>query len=146
MWSLIKFGHLTYSQEKLVDFLIQRGVLACTIKCSKCGNDINIDKETLMFRCRKRYYEKNIHKKRVLKQCDFEKSAKSGTWFDRSHLDVATVCRIVACFLMLRHPRQDDTMDETGVSSPTTIVDWFNFCREVIIFLHFFLHTPVFVF
>lgn len=81
MLSFIEFGHLTYSQEKLVDFLIQHGVLACTIKCSKCGNDINIDKETLKFRCRKLYYVKNIHKKRVSKQCDFIKSAKAGTWF-----------------------------------------------------------------
>jgi len=36
---------------------------------------------------------------------------------------------------MLRHPRQDDTQDETGLTS-TTIVDWFNFCREVIIFYY----------
>ena len=52
-----------------MEFLIQHGALACTIKCNKCGNDINIDKKTLMFRCRKRYYVKNIHKKRVFKQC-----------------------------------------------------------------------------
>ncbi|XP_072766269.1 uncharacterized protein [Anoplolepis gracilipes] len=39
----------------------------------------------------------------------------------------------MACFLMLRHPRQNDTQDETGVSQ-TTIVDWFNFCREVCVF------------
>ncbi|XP_024892367.1 uncharacterized protein LOC112467785 [Temnothorax curvispinosus] len=34
---------------------------------------------------------------------------------------------------MIKHPRQDDTQDETGVSS-ATIVDWFNFCREVCVF------------
>ncbi|XP_071572814.1 uncharacterized protein [Temnothorax nylanderi] len=134
MLGLIEFGHLTYSQDKLIDFLIQHGVLTATIKCSECGSDINIDKETLMYRCRKRYYVKNEHKKRVSKQCNFKKSGKAGTWFGKSHLDVATICKLVACFLMLRHPRQDDTQDETGVSSPTTIVDWFNFCREVCVF------------
>ncbi|XP_071578802.1 uncharacterized protein [Temnothorax nylanderi] len=34
---------------------------------------------------------------------------------------------------MFRHPRHDDTMDETGVAS-ATIIDWFNFCRGVCVF------------
>lgn len=125
---------MTFCNEQLIDFLIQHGVLAASIKCSICNNNININKETLMYKCRRRYNVKNVHKKRVSKQCDFIKSAKAGTWFDKSHLDVATICKIVACFLMLKHPRQDETQEETDVSSPTTIVDWFNFCREVIIF------------
>ncbi|XP_024882507.1 uncharacterized protein LOC112461483 [Temnothorax curvispinosus] len=136
MLSLIEFGHLTYCQDKLIEFLIEHGVLMSTIKCNECNRDINIDKETLMYRCRRRYYVKNQHKKRVSKQCNFKKSAKAGTWFEwfgKNHLDVATICKIVACFLMLNYPRQDDTQDETGVSS-ATIVDWFNFCREVCVF------------
>nr|XP_012229903.1 PREDICTED: uncharacterized protein LOC105676515 isoform X1 [Linepithema humile] len=133
MFGLLEFAHLTYSKEKLVDFLIQHGVLASTITCSKCGNILDIDKKTLSYRCKKRYYIKNEHKKRVSKQCDFFKSAKKDTWFDKSNLDVGTVCKIVACFLMLRYPRQDDTQDETGVT-PKTIVDWFGFCREVCVF------------
>ena len=131
---LFEFVRLIHSKEKLVDFLIEHGVLANTITCSKCGNNIDIDKETLWYRCRKRYFVKNIHKKRVSTQCDFKKSVKEGTWFAKSNLDVGTICEIVACFLMLRYPRQDDTQDETGASS-TTIVDWFNFCREVIILI-----------
>ncbi|XP_067213901.1 uncharacterized protein [Linepithema humile] len=134
MLSLLEFAHLTYSKERLVDFLIQHGILACTITCSKCGNNVNIDKETLSYRCRKQYFVKNVHKKRVREQCQFYKSAKCGTWFDKTNLDVGIVCKIVACFLMLQYPRQDDTQDETGVSSPNTIVDWFSFCREVCVF------------
>jgi len=71
---------------------------------------------------------KNAHKKRVSMRCDFKKSAKVGTWFHKSHLDIATICKIVACFLMMRDPRHD-TLDETGVAS-ATIVDWFNFFAE----------------
>ncbi|XP_028046186.2 uncharacterized protein LOC118644227 [Monomorium pharaonis] len=133
MLGLFDFVYLTYDNEKLIDFLIQHHVLTSTITCSECGNDITINKKTLMYRCQKRYYVKNVHKKRVAKQCNFYKSAKVGTWFHKSHLDVATICKIAACFLMLRHPRQDDTQSETGVSS-TTVVDWFNFCREVCVF------------
>jgi len=44
MLGLLEFTHL-YSKERLVDFLIQRDVLACTITCSKCNNN---DKETLL--------------------------------------------------------------------------------------------------
>jgi hypothetical protein len=123
MLSLFEFVNIINSQEKLIDFLIQRGVLKNTITCSKCNNNIDLDKKTLIYRCRKRYTVKNIHKKRVLKQCDYSKSAKYGTWFDKSHLDVDTICKIIACFLMLRHPRQDDTQDETGAAR-ATIVDW----------------------
>jgi len=142
MLSFLEFGVITYSKEKLINFLIEHGVLTHTITCSKCGNDVDINKETLMYRCNKRYITKNVHKKRISAQCNFTISAKHGTWFDKSHLDVGTICRIVACFLMLRHPRQDDTIDETGVS-PTTIVDWFNFCREVIILIFVNNYTSV---
>jgi len=83
---------------------------------------------------------KNEHKKRVSVKCNFKRSVRTGTWFHKSNLDVATICRIIACFLMLRHPRQDDTQDETGLTS-TTIVDWFNFCREVIIFYYILISS-----
>jgi len=132
MLSLIDFSYIIRCKGELVDFLIKHGVLISTITCDKCGNNVNINKETLVFHCNRRYAMINAHKKRVSMKCNFKKSAKIGTWFHKSHLDIATICRIVACFLMLRHPRHDDTLDETGVAS-ATIVDWFNFCREVII-------------
>jgi len=132
MLGLIDFSYIIKCKEELVDFLIKHGVIICTITCGKCRNELNINKETLLFHCNRRYIIKNVHKKRVSVKCDFKKSAKVGTWFHKSHLDIATICKIVACFLMMRHPRHDDTLDETGVAS-ATIVDWFNFCREVII-------------
>ena len=130
MIGLLEFAHIIHSKEKLVDFLIEHHVLASTITCTQCGKNLSIDKETLSYRCNKRYMVKNVHKKRVSTQCNFRKSAKEGTWFGQSNLDVGTVCKIVACFLMLRHPRQDDTQEETGAAW-ATIVDWFNFDREV---------------
>ncbi|KYN02027.1 hypothetical protein ALC62_07140, partial [Cyphomyrmex costatus] len=118
----------------LIEFLIKHKLLAKTIKCKKCGNDINLNTETLMFKCRRRYYIKNDHKKRIVVRCNIDVIAKIGTWFCNSNLDVGTICRLVACFLMLQHPRQDRKQIETGIASPTTIVDWFNFCREVCVF------------
>lgn len=130
MLSLFDFIYLTHSHEGLVNFLIQHGVILETINCEKCDNILHINEDTLIFKCRKRHTVINMHRKRVSKQCSFEKSAKAGTWFDRSNLDVGSICKIVACFLMLRHPRYNDTCEETGVSEPT-VVDWFDFCREV---------------
>jgi len=133
MLGLIDFSYIIRCKEELVDFLIKHGILMSTITCDKCGNDLNINKETLVFHCNRRYTKmKNAHKKRVSIKYDFKKSAKVDTWFHKSRLDIATICKIIACFLMLRHPRHDDMLDETGAAS-STIVDWFNFYREVII-------------
>jgi len=63
MLSLLEFGHLTYDREKLLNFLIKHKVLSDTIKYDKCGNDVKINKETLIYRCGKQYYIKNVHKK-----------------------------------------------------------------------------------
>ncbi|KYN29330.1 hypothetical protein ALC57_01231 [Trachymyrmex cornetzi] len=134
MLGLLEFGHLTFDREKLIDFLIQHGVLVAKIKCSECGDDIYTNKETLMYRCRKRYYVKNKHNKQITKRCEFFKSGRTNTWFRKSHLDVGAICRIVACFLMLQHLRQDRTKIEAGIASSATIVDWFNFYREVCVF------------
>jgi len=133
MLSLIDFSYIIRCREELVDFLIKHGVLISTITCDKCGNVLNINKETLLFHCNRRYTMKNAHKKRVSMKCNFTKSEVLKLVLgSKSHLEIATICKIVVCFLMLRHPRHDDTLDETGVAS-ATIVDWFNFCREVII-------------
>lgn len=140
MLGLLEFGCLSFDNDKLINFLIEHGVLANIIKCSNCSNDVNICKKTLTYRCDKRYYIKDAHKKRISKRCNFYQSARTGTWFSNSNLDVGTICRLVACFLMLQHPRQDRTQVETGIASPTTIVDWFNFCREVIMFHLYFVH------
>ncbi|KYN00044.1 hypothetical protein ALC62_02638 [Cyphomyrmex costatus] len=127
---LFDFIQLVAKKIDLVNFLILRGVLPETINCEKCGNELYIDKETLLFRCRKRYFSSNAKKKRIRKQCDFHKSCKVGSWFSNSNLEIDKICKIVACFLMLRPPRQEFLEEELGVSSHT-VVDWFSFCREV---------------
>jgi len=61
--------HIIRCREELVDFLIKHGVLTFTITCDKCGNDININKKTLVFHCNRRYAMKNVYKKRVFMLC-----------------------------------------------------------------------------
>jgi len=49
MLGFLEFGHLTYEPQKLIDFLIQHNVLKSVIKCSECGNDVHINKKTLIY-------------------------------------------------------------------------------------------------
>jgi len=79
MLELMNFTILISRKEELIDFLIEHGVLASTITCSKCGNNINIDKETLFFRCQRRQMIKNQHKKRVSVKCNYKRSARTGS-------------------------------------------------------------------
>jgi len=116
---LFEFIQLMAKEEQLVDFLIQHGVVPSIINCDKCNNEINIHKETLLFR-----YRKGFLTIEVSKQCD-HKSTKIGTWFGHSNLNIVTICKIVACFLMyvfnLRPPRQEDLEEELGISSATVV-------------------------
>jgi len=49
MLGLMDFTILISRKEELIDFLIEHGVLASTITCSKCGNNINIVKKNIIF-------------------------------------------------------------------------------------------------
>ncbi|EZA58869.1 hypothetical protein X777_00564, partial [Ooceraea biroi] len=99
--------------------------------CPKCNSNLEINTSNLTFRCYKVYYEQNNHKKRVKKQCSFQTSAKCDTWFSKSKLDLETVCRLTAYFIMLRPPRQQFLCEELHLSLHS-VVDWISFCREVI--------------
>lgn len=127
---LHEFLTLIPKRECLVDFLIQFKVLNNNLKCKICDNDINLNKNTLEFRCTKSRYIINSHKKRQKVACGFRESARKNTWFDKSKLSVEDICRFVAYFIMLRPPRQDFLKYELDMSDHT-IVDWQSFCREV---------------
>jgi len=76
MLGLIDFFYIIRCKEELVDFLIKHGILISTITFDKCGNDLNIIKETLVFHCNRRYTIKNAHKKHVSMKCDSKKVLK----------------------------------------------------------------------
>ena len=104
---LHEFLAITHDIEKLIDFLIENNLINNEIYCQKCNNKLQINKSNLLFRCRNVFYEKNVHKKYVKIQCDFKVTAKLDTWFSKSKLNLETICRLTAYFIMLRPPRQD---------------------------------------
>lgn len=127
---LSEFINITYSKNKLIDYLIEHSILSSETNCEQCGSVVNLNKEQCMFTCRKNHFVKNVHKKCVNKRCRFERSAKVGTWFSNSKIDMSIICRIIVYFIMLPPPRVKFLALDTGLPS-TTVIDCINFCREV---------------
>jgi len=105
-------------------------VLPAVTNCNECGSRKDLNKDTLIFTCNKRCFVKNIHKKRISQKCRFQKSAKVGTWFGNSNIDISLLCRLTTYFIMLPPARVQFLILDTGLSK-RTIIDWLNFCREV---------------
>jgi len=135
---LHEFLSMIENKDKLIDFLVDRKVIHGNIECPKCGADVNLNRERMLFMCHSVTYKKCGHKKRRRKWCNFTVSPFHNTWFSQSHLSIQNACRFVAYFLMIRPPRQMFLSDELNIQSHT-VVDWSNFCREVffIIFLYY---------
>lgn len=127
---LHEFLAVTHNREQLINYLIEHNLINSAIQCPKCNNDLKINRSNLLFRCHKVFHEKNKHKKYVKKQCGFKASAKINTWFSKSNLNLETICRMTAYFIMLRPPRQQFLCTELQVSQHS-VVDWLSFCREV---------------
>ncbi|XP_031346116.1 uncharacterized protein LOC116172974 [Photinus pyralis] len=127
--TLLSFSDLCHRERDLISFLQDHLVLPGTVACPKCKKDCYLAREDtrLRFRCQRQV---KVPKTRKTKKCPFSVTAKKGTFFEGSHLDVPTVCRFVACWLMVHYPKKRFIMEELQVSS-RTFVDWSSLCREV---------------
>ncbi|XP_076249183.1 uncharacterized protein LOC143188673 [Calliopsis andreniformis] len=131
--SLRDFEAILQDRNVLIDFLASHGVLRTRVVCKKCGNELLLNYEKLIFSCRKTGYITNAHKKRMKIQCNFYLSVRKDTWFGNSNLKIETACRFIAYFLLMKPPRQQFFKNELNLCDKT-IVDWLNFCREVCIY------------
>uniref|UniRef100_A0A1Y1MZV5 Uncharacterized protein n=1 Tax=Photinus pyralis TaxID=7054 RepID=A0A1Y1MZV5_PHOPY len=127
--TLLSFSDLCYRERDLISFLQDHLVLPGPIACPRCEKDCYLAREDtrLRFRCQRQV---KVPKTRKTKKCSFSVTAKKGTFFEGCHLDVPTVCRFVACWLLVHHPKKRFIMEELQVSS-RTFVDWSSFCREI---------------
>ena len=117
-----------------VDWLRQRGILGnfAGEDCKKCrerekengGNvgQIRLVKDTSyktdgkVWRCNNR-------------KCNAKVSIRRGSWCDGSHLSVEQVLKLT--YLWVWKCSESFVMREVKIGGEHTIVDWFNFCREV---------------
>lgn len=119
----------TLSHELIYDFFVCHGNLRCSMKCPTCNTILTkqLHGKYFVFRCSRMVDKK--HKKR----CKTFVSTFKNTFFAKARLSLATVAKIVLFYLDRPPPRCRYISLQTGVSIKT-LVDYFNFIREVLIF------------
>ena len=92
-------------------------------ECDKCINgtfysvrDTSYSKDGFVWRCKNR-------------KCNNKISIRRGSWFEQSHLTLQQVFKVT--YMWVYKCQQQFVMRECRLSSFATIVDWYNFCREV---------------
>ena len=63
------------------------------------------------------------------KSCGYKINLRYGSWFEGSKLSLPTIVKLT--YYWVYKTRQDTVKRELKISSPNTLVDWFNFAREV---------------
>lgn len=123
--------------EQLLTFFLKHGVLSCHVLCEKCGARLTIsrrDEHLFEYRCQRiirREMGPNRRPRFVSEKCGFRRSAFAGTFFEQSRLGITDIVKLTHIFLSDIRARVSYATEEMRCS-PNTAVDWFSFCREVI--------------
>ncbi|KYN17333.1 hypothetical protein ALC57_10381 [Trachymyrmex cornetzi] len=121
---LHEFIHITYNFDYLWNFLCNKEVRK-EILCPRCKNVLTLTnaRENHIFHCTKHYYKVTRTRKRRKVTCNFKISAFHGTWFEQARLELPTICRFIAYFLMMQPPRHTFLMEDLQLENHT-VVDW----------------------
>ena len=69
--------------------------------------------------------------RRSSKKCNRKISIRKGSWFEGSHLSIDVILKLT--YYWVYNCCNDFVMNELRIGSKHTVVDWFNFAREVCI-------------
>lgn len=129
---LHEYIYLTYNFYSLWNYLCEKKVIRDKVICLKCKKEILLNNvlENHIFHCTQKYYKVIKGRKRKKAMCNFKISAFHGTWFEREHMDLVKICRLIGYFLTMLPPRQKFLVNELKISN-TSVVNWIHFCREV---------------
>lgn len=136
---LYEYLHMTFDFDSLWNFLCEKQVVRREIMCPRCSKllEITNPQENKLMHCTNKYSKVVRRQKRQRVTCNFKISALHGTWFSKIRMDLTVVCRFIGYFLMLRSPRHSFLMNELNINDHHVIVDWTNFCREVMCYTSF---------
>ena len=110
--SLRANGHLACLQ-----WLATKKLVKNTMDCEVCACTLN-------------HYAQGIDKYRWrCNQCNFGKSVRNGSFFDKSHIALHKIVQII--YYWSRHASQLWVREEIELGSKHTTVDWYSFIREV---------------
>jgi transposase-like protein len=121
------YDHLyekTQNQHQLIVWLQQIGLLGdFSGLCSECSlGRLSLNKSSkndlFVYRCTNR-------------DCNKKKSIRSDSWFAQSHLSIAQIIKFTY-YWVYKLP-QEFVSIQLGLGSDHTMVDWYNFAREVCI-------------
>uniref|UniRef100_A0A1B6F3R1 Transposase n=2 Tax=Cuerna arida TaxID=1464854 RepID=A0A1B6F3R1_9HEMI len=112
----------------VVEFLVEHQVFMPEIKCPKCNNRLKLNKEKLHYRC----YNYIARKKKKKKQCTVGISAKVGTLFEHSRIDIMVYWRLIILLLHVRPPRYKLLIEELGIAN-RSVSSWCMYSRDVLI-------------
>lgn len=135
-----EFLYLTYNYDSLINYLFNKEIIQHEIKCPKYENVLHYQVEgiRLMFHCTKTYYKQLHKRKRQKLTCNFTSSVLQGTWFENFRFGFPKTCRFIGYFLMIK-PRVKFMQQELQCNT-ATVVDWTNYCREIILFFVLYMH------
>ena len=109
------------------------GLIAKDKMCASCGSPTALrERDTVK--------NKGFYFRCTLRSCRKEISVRKDTWFEGSHLRIATIIQFVY-FWCRDYVIQDELQFQLGIVGEHTIVDWKNFCRDIC--LEYFIRNPV---
>lgn len=126
--SLTEIGALfKYNLDGTINWCRQYGLLAHEMDCPTCNSD-----------CREQNYARSVDGKIWRcsnKLCKKTISIRKGSFFEQSHLQLWQVIGITYCWCIGcgkgRAFSHNILKNEMEISSPNTIVDWNQFCRDI---------------
>lgn len=94
-------------------------LLKNSMVCGRCQNN-----------CRLVKYQQNVDGYRWrCRPCNFTKSIRSGSFFERSHLSLKLILRLI--YRWCDDYPGTKIAKELEINRATTVTDWMNFCRDV---------------
>ena len=107
---------ILWLQEKGVIGDFARDCVPCLEGKLTLKRDSSYGKDGFVWRCTK-------------KECGYKISIRAGSWFENSHLTLQQVVKLT--YYWVYKTRQETVKRELKISCDETVVDWYNFCREV---------------
>ena len=117
-WNLKTLFMESCNPHEAIVWLARRQLLRNSVECTGCNQP-----------CRLMGYAQELDGRRwKCNDCKFTKSIRDGSFFSRSHLYLQQIMLLVYCWAY--DLQQGQAAHEAQVNKTSTIVDWYNFCRE----------------
>ena len=126
-FNLMELALSTANKDRCIEWCKRHNLLARSMKCPKqqCDNDLSWTRRSrvpdgYMWRCSK-------------KSCNREVSIRHNSWFCGSHLSISKILALTYAWAhsFTTSQAMHETSSRAKTTSSETVVDWYNYCREV---------------